>query len=490
MKARAAGHTARETPQAQIKRLEAKNRELRRTLEIIETARASLADQYDYAPIGSVTLDAKGCIREINLTAARMLGRERPQVLTKPFFTHIAKPHCNAFLHHLRECRNKSQEVTTEVALQPRKGKALSVELRSVPVIDPRHADIAYRTAITDITDRLRISQTLRESEERYRDLVESSPDAIFILSEGVTLFANRAAARLCGVADAKDLIGWELMDWIHPDSRPAVRRLLESPETRDAPMLEAKFVRRDGASLEVEVLVNAFRHEGSPSVRVVLRDISQRRQAERHVLTISERERSSLGRDLHDSLCQNLTGAAWMIESLRNKLQKKSPADAAHADEIGRVIRQTIDEARTLARGLCPVTMERSGLVAALHELTSQVATRTQIKCALECDDQLMINDVTVATNVYRIAQEAVANAIRHGKAQSVRIQLAAQNGRMTLRVRDDGKGLPAKPKQTGMGLHTMRYRATLIGGSLEVQRDRPRGTVVTCSFPGNAGR
>jgi two-component system sensor kinase FixL len=489
MKARAPAHRVRETPEAKIQELEARNRELKRMLEIIESARANLADQYDYAPIGSVTLDSKGCIREINLTAARMLGRERPQLLTMPFVPYVAKPHCSVFLHHLRECRSKSQEVTCEVALRKRGGHAISVELRSVPVLDPQHGDIAYRTAITDITDRLRISRALRESEERYRDLVESSPDAIFILTEGVTVFANQAALRLCGVAEAADLIGRELLDWVHPHFRPAVSNLLEARDGREIPMIEAKLVKRDGASVEVEALVNAFRDEDGRAVRVILRDISQRKQAERHVLTISERERSSLGRDLHDSLCQNLTGAAWMIQALRNELQKVSPAAAAQAEEIAGVIRQSIDEARTLARGLCPVTMEKSGLVAALHELTSQTANRTRIRCVLECDDHLMIKDVIVATNVYRIAQEAVANAIRHGKAQSVRIQLMANDGRMTLHVRDDGKGLPAKPKQTGMGLHTMRYRATLIGGSLEVRRVRPRGTVVTCSFPGNGG-
>ena len=91
------------------------------------------------------------------------------------------------------------------------------------------------------------------------------------------------------------------------------------------------------------------------------------------------------------------------------------------------------------------------------------------------------------VATNLYRIAQEAVANAIKHGNAKAVLIQLAAENGNLTLRVRDDGTGIPAKPKQTGMGLHTMRYRATMIGGSLDVRRARPRGTIVTCSFPTN---
>jgi signal transduction histidine kinase len=263
---------------------------------------------------------------------------------------------------------------------------------------------------------------------------------------------------------------------------------LFDDAPPHEMPMVEGRLARGDGSSVDVEVAARAFRYRGEPAVLVVARDITRRKKAERHVLTISERERSGFGRDLHDSLCQSLMGAACMAEALRNDLRRTGSA-AAQADQIARVIRQCVEEARSLARGLCPVTMEKSGLVAALHELTAEVAGRTRVGCALECDDSLTINDVSVATNLYRIAQEAVANAIKHGQAKSVLIQLAANNGRMTLRVQDDGKGIPAKPKQSGMGLHTMRYRATIIGGSLEVRRDRPRGTVVTCTFPSNAG-
>ena len=104
-----------------------------------------------------------------------------------------------------------------------------------------------------------------------------------------------------------------------------------------------------------------------------------------------------------------------------------------------------------------------------------------------MDCDESLTIADVNVATNVYRIAQEAVANAIKHGRARAILIRLAAHNGRTTLQVRDDGRGFRVKSRQSGMGLHTMRYRASMIGGSLEIRRDGVRGTLVTCCFPTN---
>ena len=487
MRSRASAEAVRKPRALQFERLEAKNLELMRTLQILEEARANLADQYDFAPIGFITLDDRGCIREINLTAARMLDRERSQLLTMPFFTHVAKPSFKVFLNHLRECRLRQREVVSELALQTRTHQLVHVELRSVPVLDPRRGGIVYRTAVSDVTERLRADLALRESEERYRDLVELSPDGIFIQNEGGIVFANNAALRLCGVENAKDLIGRQIIDWVRPAFRKSLIAILpgQAPDARSMPTVESQFLRSNGTTVDVEVAARSFRHAGEPAMLVVARDVTRRKTAERNVLAISEREKTNFGRDLHDSLCQNLMGAACLAEALRNQMRKVSAVAAAEAEDIAHLLRQCVDEARSLARGLCPVAIEKSGLVAALHELTAEVTGRTRIGCSLECDDLLIVEDVTVATNLYRIAQEAVTNAVKHGNARRVLIQLAANNGKMTLRVRDDGKGFPAKPKQTGMGLHTMHYRASMIGGLLDVRRDGPRGTVVTCSFP-----
>lgn len=470
----------------EIARLEETNLALRRTLQIMEEARAQLVDQYDFAPLGFVTLDAKGCIREVNLTAARMLGRERSRLLTMPFFTQVAKPAVPAFLNHLRECRGQQAEVISEVSLRAgRGGAALPVELRSGPVPDLRGATV-YRTTITDISARLRADRALRESEERHREMVEHSPDGIFIESDGVIVFANGTAQRLCGVGGMGALAGTEFNAWVRPVFRAAVQDALRAGES---PLIEAQLAQRGGGTVEVELLARRFRHEGEACVLIVARDISRRRQAERQVLAISERERTTFGQDVHDSLCQSLMGAAYLADNLRKRTRRTSRAVAADAGQISDVVRQCAEEARGLARGLCPAAMESSGLVAALHQLSADVTQRSRVRCAVECDDRLTVHDAGVATHLYRIAQEAVANAIKHGRAKSVQIQLVAGEGAMTLRVRDDGKGSSAKTKQSGMGLHTMQYRATMIGGSLDVRRTRPRGTLVSCCFPASNG-
>jgi len=468
--------------------LESQNRELTRLLHILEEARANLADQYDYAPIGFLTFDARGCVREINLTAARLLGRERSQLIGMPFLTHIAKGHWKEFLQHMNACRHSEGPVVSDLAVRTRDRRTVQVELRSVPVLDPRRGDTVYRTAMTDIGERQRIARALEESERRHRSMVESSPDGIFIQCDGVIVFANRVAFELCGVKEATSLVGQELTALVCPAYRQSVSALLaEAAMVVETPTVEVQLRRDDGTSVDVELAARDFQFEGEPAVLVMARDITRRKIAERHVLAISERERAAFGRDLHDSLCQSLMGAACLAEALRNRVKKGGAPTAAEAQEIARVIRQCIDEARNMSRGLWPVIMEKSGLVAALHELTAEVAWHAKIECLLECDDALVIGDPAVAVHLYRITQEAVSNAIKHGKARSVLIQLAARKGRMTLRIRDNGRGLPANPKTSGMGLHTMRYRASVIGGSLEVRRDKPRGTVVTCSLPTN---
>jgi PAS domain S-box-containing protein len=487
MKAGAA-RPARAALEARLHELEKKNLQLVRTLQLVEEERAAFADRYDFAPLGFINLDEKGCLRELNLTAARLLGGERSRLLSIPFFTCVTRASCREFLRHLRRCRAEKSEVTTEVVLRPAGRPTIPVELRSVPVLDLRHGDTVYRTTITDISERILAGQALRDSEERYRAVVELSPDGIFILIDGEIVLVNQAAMEFCGADDPQELAGHRFVDLVRPSYRKntIIAALRVEAGSRTAPV-EVKLARPDGVQVEVEVAARDFTYQGYAAVLVTARDIRQRRKAERQVLAISEREKARFGRDLHDGLCQSLGGAACLAEALRNRLRQESSCAAGAAEEIAVLLRQCMDEARGLAKGLYPVSMENTGLVVALHELAREVTHRSGIECSVQCHDSIAIHDATVATNLYRIAQEAIANAIKHGAAKSVLIDLAQDDGRTTLRLQDDGRGIPAKPKETGMGLYTMRYRAAMIGGTLDLQRTVPRGTILTCSFPSN---
>ncbi len=216
--------------------------------------------------------------------------------------------------------------------------------------------------------------------------------------------------------------------------------------------------------------------------------DITERRKLEKEVLRISASEQQRIGRDLHDSLGQLLTGISFMSELLGRKLADKSVSEAAQAVEISKHVKQALRQVRSLARGLCPVDLEAGGLTRSLQELASSVGDLFGVSCLFQCDGSVIVDDVAVATHVYRIAQEAVNNAIKHGQAKHVWISLTAdEDNKTVLKIEDDGIGLPENlDSSEGMGLYIIRYRAGMIGGSLDIHRRFDNGMIVRCSFPG----
>lgn len=214
--------------------------------------------------------------------------------------------------------------------------------------------------------------------------------------------------------------------------------------------------------------------------------DITERRRLQQSILEVSGREQRRIGQDLHDGLGQHLTGIAFMSKVLEQKLAEKSSAETADADKILRLVNEAISKTRELARGLSPVVSEAHGLMSALGQLASEIEDLFRISCRCECHDPVLINDVNISTHLYHIAQEAVNNAIKHGRAQHIVIRLAASNDTGTLTIRDDGAGFPIPaPKETGMGLHIMAYRANMLGGTLQAGPGESGGTQVQCSFP-----
>jgi len=234
-----------------------------------------------------------------------------------------------------------------------------------------------------------------------------------------------------------------------------------------------------------LEELVQARTEELTEANKQLLREIEERRRLEREILAISERERRRIGHELHDSLGQQLTGIAIMTKVLEQKLDGRSLADSADAREIGQLVNRALEETRGLAKGLHPVDLGADGLMSALQELAAHTGQLFGIRCTFSCDRPVRIGDASVAIHLYRIAQEAVTNAIKHGKAENIVISLASDSNMPILTVRSDGLDFPeAPPKDKGMGLQIMGYRAEMIDAWLDVRRDAPGGTVVTCAF------
>ncbi|MBI5395189.1 MAG: CHASE3 domain-containing protein [Verrucomicrobia bacterium] len=217
----------------------------------------------------------------------------------------------------------------------------------------------------------------------------------------------------------------------------------------------------------------------------IIARDIRERERLEKAVLDAGEREQRRIGQDLHDGLCQQLAGGAFMCRALEEELTPTAPHEAATAGRISELLNRAVNHARGLARGLHPVELEAGGLMSALEELAANVNEFFSVACRFECPHPVLVLDNTVAVHVFRIAQEAIHNAVRHGKPQNVEVSLTGARGAATLEIRDDGSGLPPEAgRRRGMGLDTMRYRANAIGATLDIRAGNPGGTIVTCAF------
>jgi signal transduction histidine kinase len=241
----------------------------------------------------------------------------------------------------------------------------------------------------------------------------------------------------------------------------------------------------KDGTIRHVLVDANAFWSENQFQYSsIFLRDITDRINLEQEILHISEREHRRIAQDLHDGLGQMLVGAAYLAGTVRQDLAAKSLPEARNLARIWEVINEAIAQTRHLARGLHPVEPEPNGLMVALESLAARTKKMFQVRCHFNCRRPVLVKDNTVATHLFRIAQEAVTNAIKHGKPGRIEISLTETPGRINLAVKDDGLGMPARlPKKPGMGLRIMRYRAGMIGGSLVIQKEAGGGTTIVCT-------
>jgi signal transduction histidine kinase len=213
--------------------------------------------------------------------------------------------------------------------------------------------------------------------------------------------------------------------------------------------------------------------------------EIAERERLERELLEISEREQRRIGHVLHDSLCQHLTGTTLAAQVLEEKLAARDLPEAAEASQVVSLVEEGINLSRKLAKGLYPVEVTADGLMLALEEYAASTSELFKVACRFECDSPVLIHDTATAGHLYRIAQEAVGNAIKHGKARNILITLTVSEDSTLLSVNDDGTGLPEPlPKERGMGLRIMAHRSDMIGGGFTARRNVIGGTEVACEL------
>ena len=226
-------------------------------------------------------------------------------------------------------------------------------------------------------------------------------------------------------------------------------------------------------------------RYRAASMARVALLEKSRHLEAE--IIGISEREQQRIGRDLHDGLCQYLAAISFTSGWLQESLAREGHRHAAAAGEVPDLLQGALPRARETAHGLSPVDRDEGGLEAALEELASSTSRLTGVTCSFLCAQPALVRENALAVHLFRIAQEAVNNALRHGRAKTIIVALEASHGELVLRVSDDGVGLADTARGgsgAGMGLNIMRYRSDAVGGTLDIYPNVPSGTVVACAM------
>jgi len=258
-------------------------------------------------------------------------------------------------------------------------------------------------------------------------------------------------------------------------------------PEVRfwNAGMALGAFVLFAGVLSKLRTLVRELDRRVQERTAALQREVAERQRLDQEMAQVAERERRRLGQDLHDRLGQHLTGTALAAEVLKEKLAARSAPEVPEAEKVVRYIEEGIDLTRNLARGFFSPELEADGLTTALQGLAENITERFSINCVFDGEESVQIQDSTVATQVYRIAQEAVTNAVKHAVARQIDIRLVKRGPEVTLAIIDDGVGISDElPQPEGLGLRLMRHGAALIGATINVRRNNAGGTIATCKL------
>jgi len=248
--------------------------------------------------------------------------------------------------------------------------------------------------------------------------------------------------------------------------------------------MAFAAFALFAGVLSKLRILLRELDRRVHERTAALQREMAERRRLDQEIAKVSEHERRRLGQDLHDKLGQHLTGTALTAQALKEKLAARSAPEVAEVEKLVRYVEEGIDLTRNLARGFFSPELEAAGLIVALQELAENVKERFGINCVFDGDESIRVHDPTVANQLYRIAQEAVTNSVKHAAAKQIDIRLAMDDSELVLAIVDDGVGFPDKLQSQGLGLHLMRHGAALSGTTFDVRRNSPSGTIVTCQI------
>jgi PAS domain S-box-containing protein len=344
-----------------------------------------------------------------------------------------------------------------------------------------------------DVTELQSAREALREAEQRNRGILETAVNAIITISDQrIIESVNSSTERLFGYT-REEMIGQNIKmlmpepyasqhdSYVENYKRTGKRKIIGIGR-------QAIAMRKDGTIFPIDLSIGEVTlADGKRLFTGIIRDLTDHKMLEEKILRISEEEQHRIGQDIHDDLCQQLAAIGCLAKVVHQRLLKTGSTAAPELEEVVRMLTAANQRAREMARGLMPVVLDASGLMAALSDLARGTQQIFRITCHLQCDPPVEVTDNLLAVQLYRIAQEALSNAIKHSQSTRIDITLTKTDAEVRMTIRDNGKGIPdhSPGAGTGMGLLTMSQRARMMGGDLSVENHLEGGTLVTCSIP-----
>lgn len=437
----------------------------------------------DTAHEGIIVTDADSVMTFVNRRTAELLGYEPEEMIGKSALDLVAEDMVEEARRSKRMRRDGLKE-QFDLKLRHRAGSSVWVSVASAPRHDAEGRYTGAVSMISDISQRRRQEAALRDSEARVRALLDAMPDMVLRIDRSgrhLDVYVSEAAFpqlpyrpdEIVGRTTA-ELFGEEFAEQHQ-------RRLLAALESGRTEVWEYEFD-FNGSNRHMEA---RFTKIGNDEVVVACRDNTDRVDLEREIVAIGERERNRIGHDLHDGLAQLLTGVKLLLSSLTEKLERAGLPHGPEAREATELVQLAIRQTSELARGLSSVP-KGAKLHDGLMQLAEQSRSVFSVACRYVGSRALPELSEDACAHLYRIAQEAVTNAMRHGRARNIAIDCAVADQRIVLTVTDDGAGLPSTPAAAGgMGLSIMQFRANALGGVLTITPGAESGVVVRCACP-----
>jgi two-component system CheB/CheR fusion protein len=438
-----------------------------------------------------VLLAEDGTIRYASPSTKRMLGFELEEMVGTDCFLWVHPSEVPIMRRRFKELLDLPGGAMTGSYRALRKdGAWIWMEATASNLLnDPSVAAIVVNER--DISERKQAEVELTG----FANIIASSNDAIISADpDGLIISWNPAAERIFGYSE-KEILAQSVELLIPMEWLGAFRQMRsEASRKKGSNDLESVLLHKNGRKINVSLTLSPIRDRDglTTGFSMIVRDITDRRRLEKEILEISDREKQRIGQDLHDDLCQHLVGISLVSNLLFEELEQLGLKQAADARHVTELVRHAVDHARTLARGLSPLNLVDGGFLTNLELLTSSTEQLFRVPCVFDCRNPLFVKNGTAAIHLYRITQEALHNAVKHSCASKVVVSVELCDNTVIVEVRDDGVGLPENEARIhesesvgGLGMHTMRYRARIIGATLEFRSGPGIGTSVICRVP-----